>query len=60
MEGIDLAAANRRWGEIDKKIVDRARLIPLFQPVEWLIVSSRVHNFQNGNGAAMKDQFWVQ
>jgi YVTN family beta-propeller protein len=59
LENSDLAAGNRLWARIDRRIVDHALLVPIYRYTFTLIVSSRVHNFQSGNGAVLKDQFWV-
>jgi peptide/nickel transport system substrate-binding protein len=41
----DLAAANAKWAEIDRMVVDKAPVAVLFTPKHLDFVSQRVGNF---------------
>jgi peptide/nickel transport system substrate-binding protein len=57
----DQAAANKLWTEIDKKMVDAAPWVPLFNPKHIDFVSERLGNFIfNAQFYWMVSQSWVK
>jgi hypothetical protein len=61
VEGLDPFASNALWAEIDRELVDQARIIPITTGGTVLMVSDRVHSYQaSANGVIYKDQFWVE
>ena len=57
----DPVAAGALWAEIDRAIVDQAPFVWLFNPIDVVIVSDRVGNFQrNPNWGILLNQLWVR
>jgi YVTN family beta-propeller protein len=60
-ETSDPYLANQLWAKIDRQIVDRAVVVPLFTLKNVDLVSTRVGNYQyNPQWGALTDQFWVK
>jgi peptide/nickel transport system substrate-binding protein len=61
LQTTDPYLANQLWARIDRAIVDRAPVAPLFTLKELNIVSRRVGNYQyNPQWGALIDQLWVR
>ena len=57
----DRASANALWAEIDRRIVDAAPAVMVFNPTDVAFVSKRVGNFQHHpEWQVLLDQLWVQ
>jgi peptide/nickel transport system substrate-binding protein len=61
MAQTDQAGADRLWGEIDKSIMDKSPLVPIFNPKLVDFTSKRVGNYQFSKQFYMLvGQLWVQ
>ncbi len=61
LQTTDPYLANQLWARIDRAIVDRAPVVPLFTLKELDIVSRRVGNYQyNPQWGVLIDQLWVR
>ena len=57
----DPASANAAWAAIDRKLVDAAAVVPLFDRRSVTVVSERVQNVQlHPYWGVLLDQLWVQ
>ena len=57
----DPATANAAWAAIDRKLVDAAATVPLFDRRSVTVVSERVQNVQlHPFWGVLMDQLWVQ
>jgi peptide/nickel transport system substrate-binding protein len=61
LQTTDPYLANRLWARIDREIVDKATVVPLFTLKEVDIVSGRVGNYQyNPQWGVLLDQLWIR
>jgi YVTN family beta-propeller protein len=61
LEGVDLAAANRRWATIERRLLDQAPLVPTLSITWDVFVSKRVGNYKyNPQLHTLIDQLWVR
>ncbi|MFI5254261.1 MAG: ABC transporter substrate-binding protein [Candidatus Limnocylindrales bacterium] len=57
----DRAAANALWAQIDRRIVDAAPAVMVFNPTDVVFLSRRVGNYQHHpEWEVLLDQLWVQ
>ncbi|SEK61278.1 ABC transporter substrate-binding protein [Nonomuraea pusilla] len=57
----DQAGADRQWGEIDRELMKRGPIVPLFNPKQIDFVSRNVGNYQfHAQFHALLDQLWVK
>jgi peptide/nickel transport system substrate-binding protein len=61
LQATDPSAADAAWAQAERRILDRAPLIPLFNPVETTLVSARVRTDQySPQLGLLLDQVWVR
>ena len=61
LEQTNLAAANRRWVELDREITNKALIVPLYNVYGEDFVSKRVGNYQyNPQLGTLLSQMWVR
>ncbi|MDQ3645412.1 MAG: ABC transporter substrate-binding protein [Actinomycetota bacterium] len=61
LQPTDPLAANEAWAGVDRMLVDRAALVPLYNPRAVDFVSARIGNYQfNPFSRSLYDQFWVR
>ena len=61
LQQTDPLAANDLWAQIDRMIVDRAPIVPMYNPRFIAFVSARVGNFQyHPLWLTLVDQLWVR
>jgi YVTN family beta-propeller protein len=61
LETTDPYLANQLWAQVDREIVNRAPVVPLFTLKNADIVSERVGNYQyNPQWGVLVDQLWVR
>jgi peptide/nickel transport system substrate-binding protein len=57
----DPEVANQRWALVDRRVVDAAPWVPVFNPASVEIVSTRVGNYQyNPQYGSLLDQLWIR
>ncbi|MFF3665049.1 ABC transporter substrate-binding protein [Microtetraspora malaysiensis] len=57
----DPAAAGKVWGELDRELMKRGPIVPLFNPKQIDFVSKNVGNYQfHAQFHALLDQMWVK
>ena len=57
----DPATADALWAQAERRILDAAAAVPLFNPISTNLVSSRVRNDQNSpQWGFLPDQAWVR
>jgi ABC-type transport system substrate-binding protein/predicted Ser/Thr protein kinase len=61
LQTADPARAAAMWARVDRMLVDRAVIVPLYNPANVDFVSRRVGNYQyNPQGGLLLDQLWVR
>ncbi|WP_327086564.1 ABC transporter substrate-binding protein [Nonomuraea sp. NBC_01738] len=61
LDQTDKNAANTKWGEIDRELMRKSPIVPLFQPKQVDFVSSRVGNYGfHKQFFMLLDQLWVK
>lgn len=58
---VDPTAASARWADIDRELTDEAPWVPLYNPRDLTVLSTRVGNYQfHPYWDLMIDQLWVR
>ncbi len=61
IQALDPGAANAAWSQLDREVVDRALIVPMFNGGSLAFVSKRVRNVQyNPQWGVLLDQLWVR
>ncbi len=61
LEATDPRAADAAWARAERRILDWAPVVPLFNPVDTTLVSARVRNDQySPQLGLLLDQAWVR
>jgi ABC-type transport system substrate-binding protein len=61
LQATDPSAADAAWAQAERRILDRAPAVPLFNPVDTTLVSARLRNDQySPQLGLLLDQAWVR
>ena len=61
LQATDPSAADAAWAHAERRVLDRAPTVPLFNPVDTTLVSARLRNDQySPQWGLLLDQAWVR